>query len=150
MQLVTRPHQRNSPWGAHNVMKRSSHTHFSGSQTSQLTADYMPKALSCLPSTQRLWSLTSLAALLHRVSVPKKQQKNFPHQAWYRFLSAATKHWGERWEANTVCLRFTDKTEHSHRRPYHNNLHWFSHNSLAADGSNLLQLRRGGLCSMLW
>lgn len=46
-----------------------------------------------------------------------------------------SKHWGEGWDANTLCLWFPDKPQRSHCRPYHNNLKWFSHNSQAADGS---------------
>lgn len=53
-------------------MKFHCPTHFSGGYTSQLTVDYTPEAPSCLLSTHRVWSLSSLAAPVHTCDKKKK------------------------------------------------------------------------------
>lgn len=155
-QLVTRPHQQNSPWGTHNVMKLSPHT-----RCSQGARGFIPTSWLLIICPQH-WAVSSapsdggasVACVPQYMHMPKKEKEKKNLSTSSVVGSSAvwrvSKHWGERWEANTVCLWFRDKTERSHRRPYHNNLKWFSHNSLAADCSNLLRLQRAGLCRMLW
>lgn len=140
MQLVTWPYGRNSPWGTHNVMKRSSHTHFSGGYSSQLTVDYMQKAISCLPGTQRVWRLSGLAALIHTVNVTKRNKGKKLSTSGVE-VSLNTEVRGE----NLILYVYGSQAKLSTLITILIITTW-SHNSLTADVSKPFQFQRWGVC----
>lgn len=123
-----------------------------GCYTSRLSVDCVPRALSCLPSARRWWSLHSLSfsasiqACAKKKREWEKEKKHiFPHGA-----RSARQQCGKplntevRGEKLILYVYGSQKKQGFHCRPYHNNLKWISHNSLAPDGCNLLRAHRLG------